>query len=71
MATALAGRPVLSFPMPPGVTMAPWDSGRGTVTDAFKPDQVPGASGADRHGPRQRPVGRRHAGAAADRAWRG
>ena len=30
--------------MPPGVTMAPWDSGTGTVTDAFKPDQVPGAS---------------------------
>ena len=44
MATALAGHPVLSFPMPPGVTMAPWDSGRGTVTDAFKADQVPGAS---------------------------
>ena len=36
MATALAGHPVLAFPMPPGVTMAPWDSGRGTVTDAFK-----------------------------------
>ena len=25
--------------------MAPWDTGTGTVTDAFKPDQVPGASG--------------------------
>jgi hypothetical protein len=24
--------------------MAPWDSGRGTVTDAFKDGQVPGAS---------------------------
>ena len=44
MATALAGHPSLSFPMPPGVTMAPWDSGRGTVTDAFKADQIPGAS---------------------------
>jgi penicillin-binding protein 1A len=44
MATALAGHPVLSFPMPPGVTMAPWDSGRGTVTDAFKDGQIPGAS---------------------------
>ena len=44
MATALAGHPVLAFPMPPGVTMAPWDSGRGIVTDAFKADQVPGAS---------------------------
>jgi len=44
MATALAGRPVLSFPMPPGVTMAPWDSGRGMVTDAFKDGQIPGAS---------------------------
>ncbi len=45
MATALAGRPVLSFPMPPGVTMAQWQTSTGTVTDAFKPDQVPGASG--------------------------
>lgn len=45
MAVALAGRPVLQFPVPPGVTLAPWDSGTGTVTDAFKPDQVPGASG--------------------------
>ncbi|MEA2739230.1 MAG: penicillin-binding protein, partial [Acetobacteraceae bacterium] len=44
MATALAGRPVLSFPMPAGVTMAPWDTGRGTVSDAFKDGQVPGAS---------------------------
>jgi penicillin-binding protein 1A len=44
MAIALASRPVLSFPVPPGVTMAPWDSGHGTVTDAFKDGQVPGAS---------------------------
>jgi penicillin-binding protein 1A len=45
MATALAGHPVLSFPVPPGVTLAQWESSTGTVTDAFKPDQVPGASG--------------------------
>ncbi|HET6606518.1 MAG TPA: PBP1A family penicillin-binding protein [Rhodopila sp.] len=45
MATALAGRPVLDFPIPPGVTLAQWQTGSGTVTDAFKPDQVPGASG--------------------------
>jgi penicillin-binding protein 1A len=44
MAVALKNRPVLQFLAPPGVTMAAWDSGRGTVTDAFKPDQVPGAS---------------------------
>jgi penicillin-binding protein 1A len=44
MAVALKGRPVLTFPQPPGVTMAAWDTGSGTVTDAFKPDQVPGAS---------------------------
>jgi penicillin-binding protein 1A len=44
MAVALKNRPVLQFQAPPGVTMAAWDSGRGTVTDAFKPDQVPGAS---------------------------
>jgi penicillin-binding protein 1A len=44
MAIALASRPVLVFPMPPGVTMASWDSGHGVVTDAFKDGQVPGAS---------------------------
>jgi penicillin-binding protein 1A len=44
MAEALKNRPVLNFPMPPGLTMAKWDSGWGSVTDAFKPDQVPGAS---------------------------
>ncbi|HVY17403.1 MAG TPA: PBP1A family penicillin-binding protein [Rhodopila sp.] len=45
MATALTGHPILHFPMPPGVTLAQWQSGTGMVTDAFKPDQVPGASG--------------------------
>jgi penicillin-binding protein 1A len=44
MAVALKDRPKLDFVPPPGVTMASWDSGFGTVTDAFKPDQVPGAS---------------------------
>jgi penicillin-binding protein 1A len=45
MSFALKNRPVLNFPQPPGVTMASWDSGFGTVVDAFKPGQVPGASG--------------------------
>lgn len=45
MAEALKNHPVLNFPMPPGLTMAQWDTGSGVVTDAFKPDQVPGASG--------------------------
>lgn len=45
MAVALANRPVLNFRMPPGLTMAQWQTGTGAVTDAFKPDQVPGASG--------------------------
>jgi penicillin-binding protein 1A len=44
MAVALRDRPVLTFQQPPGVSMASWDSGYGTVTDAFKPDQLPGAS---------------------------
>jgi len=44
MAQALKGRPVLNFPQPPGLVMASWQSRDGTVTDAFKPDQVPGAS---------------------------
>lgn len=44
MTVALKDRPVLSFAQPSGVTMARWDSGAGMVTDAFKPDQTPGAS---------------------------
>jgi hypothetical protein len=46
MAVALKNRPVLNWTPPPGVTMAQWDSGSGMVTDAFKPDQVPGGSRA-------------------------
>jgi len=45
MAAALKDRPAIQFPMPPGVTMAKWDTGSGMVMGAFKPDQVPGASG--------------------------
>jgi len=45
MAVALKNRPKLTFPQPPGVTVASYDSGFGTVTDAFKPGQEPGASG--------------------------
>ncbi len=44
MAEALKGRPDLKFVPPPGLTIASYDSGFGTVTDAFKPGQVPGAS---------------------------
>jgi penicillin-binding protein 1A len=44
MAVALKNRPVLNFTQPPGVTMAAWSAGSGMVTDAFKPDQVPGSS---------------------------
>jgi len=44
MAVALKNRPNLKFIQPPGVTMGTWDSGSGMVTDAFKPNQVPGAS---------------------------
>jgi penicillin-binding protein 1A len=45
MAVALKSRPSLQFPAPSGVTLAPWDTGSGQSIDAFKPDQVPGASG--------------------------
>jgi len=44
MAVALKNRPVLTFRQPEGVTMAQWDTGSGVVTDAFKPDQIPGSS---------------------------
>ena len=43
MAFALKGRPSLSFPVPAGVTLASWGS---NTVDAFKPGQVPGASGS-------------------------
>jgi len=45
MAFALKNRPKLSFPQPPGLTVASYDSGFGTVSDAFKPGQEPGGSG--------------------------
>ena len=44
MAYALRNRPVLQFRVPDGVKLASWDSGAGSRVDAFKPDQVPGAS---------------------------
>lgn len=43
MTTALKNRPPLPFVPPPGVTLSRVDGG---ATDAFKPDQVPGASTA-------------------------
>jgi penicillin-binding protein 1A len=45
MAVALKNRPILKFIPPAGLTVASYDSGFGSVTDAFKPGQVPGASG--------------------------
>ena len=44
MATALKNRPNLQFKMPDTVKLASWDTGFGQRTDAFKPDQQPGAS---------------------------
>ena len=44
MAAALKTRPSLAFRMPDGVKMAAWDSGSGRITDAWKPDQIPGAT---------------------------
>ena len=44
MAIALKNRPKLTFPVPPGVSLASWESGSGTITDAFKPGQTPGGS---------------------------
>ena len=41
MAFALKDRPVLNFPVPPGITVT---SSGGGATDAFKTGQVPGAS---------------------------
>ena len=44
MAVAVKNRPNLQFKKPDGVTLATWDSGAGSRTDAFKPDQPPGSS---------------------------
>jgi len=44
MAIALKNRPNLTFRKPDGVTLSSWDSGYGSRTDAFKPDQAPGSS---------------------------
>ncbi|MBC7637001.1 MAG: PBP1A family penicillin-binding protein [Acetobacteraceae bacterium] len=44
MNVALKNRSKLTFPVPPGVTLGSWDSGAGTITDAFKPGQTPGGS---------------------------
>ena len=46
MEKVLKTRPNLQFRMPDGVRMASWDTGNGSRTDAFKPDQQPGASQA-------------------------
>ncbi|MBU6499436.1 MAG: penicillin-binding protein, partial [Rhodospirillales bacterium] len=45
MKVALKDRPNLKFAVPPGVTVASWNAGGETAVDAFKPGQVPGASG--------------------------
>ncbi len=57
MAVALKNRPNLKFQVPQGVALASWDSGNGTISDGFKPDQQPGASG---------PMGGLPSGAVAD-----
>jgi penicillin-binding protein 1A len=44
MQVAQQNRPPLRFIPAPGMTLVGWDSGSGTVTDAFKPGQEPGYS---------------------------
>lgn len=45
MQAALQDRPALPFRAPDGVTVASWPCGPHMCVDAFKPGQVPGASG--------------------------
>jgi penicillin-binding protein 1A len=47
MQQALRGRKVLDFRVPDGVTLDQWACGTHECVDAFKPGQVPGASGVD------------------------
>ena len=75
MSVALKGRPVLSFPQPPGVTLAKWDSGSGTALDAFKAGQIPGAWGAGARPPLPKvavnPPARPRRSAGSTAAWAG
>jgi penicillin-binding protein 1A len=43
MKVALKDQPVINFPTPPGMSLAQVSFGSQTVTEAFKPGQVPGA----------------------------
>ncbi|WP_025861457.1 penicillin-binding protein 1A [Acetobacter papayae] len=44
MKVALAGQPRLDFPVPQGVMLVQYDTGRGVGIDAFKDGQIPGES---------------------------
>ncbi len=44
MTAVQQSRPTLRFVPPAGVIMGAWDSGSGSITDAFKPGQEPGGS---------------------------
>ncbi|MFT8444423.1 MAG: PBP1A family penicillin-binding protein [Acetobacter orientalis] len=44
MKTAFEGYPKLDFPVPEGITLVRYDTGRGVGIDGFKPDQIPGVS---------------------------
>ncbi|MCX5618943.1 penicillin-binding protein 1A [Bombella pollinis] len=44
MKAVFATRPKLDFPTPEGMTLAEYDTGRIRAIDAFKQDQIPGAS---------------------------
>jgi penicillin-binding protein 1A len=44
MKVALTGQPRLDFPVPPGIMLVRYDTGRGVAVDAFKDGQIPGES---------------------------
>ena len=45
MKTALAGKPVVDFRVPPDITLMRYDTGEGEAVDGFKPGQQPGLAG--------------------------
>ena len=79
MAVALKDRPVLTFQQPPGVTMASWDSGRGTVTMRSSRTRCPVprgpiggvAAATPCRTARRRPARRRRCTAGSTAAWAG
>ncbi len=57
MKVALKGRPVLDWPVPPGISMQTFDTADGTAIGAFKTNQAPGTEVQTASSPGENPAG--------------